>query len=91
MADVNVSITPGTSVSRVEVIIRLIYGYIAMLILGICAIGVYVLFIVNIITGLVLAKRVGAGFLAKWVEQATKIMAYYLFATDERPPLLMEF
>ncbi|MFA5126214.1 MAG: DUF4389 domain-containing protein [archaeon] len=88
---VSVDIKPEDKVSRLEVIIRIpmaiilgIIGYILMII-------VYILWFVNIITCLILAKRVGAGFMAKVIAWYTKVMAYLMLVVDERPPFLPEF
>jgi len=88
---VSVSVKADDKVSRLEVIIRIpmaivlgIIGYILMII-------VYILWIINIITCLILAKRVGAGFIAKVIEWYTKVMAYLMLTTDERPPFIPQF
>ena len=88
---VNVSVTADAKVSRLEVLIRIpmmiilgIIGYILMIV-------VEILWVINILTSLILAKRVGAGFIAKVVEWYTRVMAYMLLTTDERPPFLPKF
>ena len=88
MAAVEVQITPGGRARRIEVAIRIIYGLVLAIFAEIMGIIVAILWIVNFLTCLVLAKRVGAGFLAKYVAWIAKISAYILFITDERPPLL---
>lgn len=90
MADVNVKVTPGGPANRVEVIIRIFYLMIVGIILYIFMIVAYILVIVNFFSCLILAKRIAPGFLAKIVEQVTKVAAYAMYVTDDRPPLIPE-
>ncbi|MFA6269067.1 MAG: DUF4389 domain-containing protein [archaeon] len=88
---VTVSVKPDVKVSRLEVIIRIPMCIILGIILYIMSIIVGILWVINIITSLILAKRVAAGFTAKVIEWMTKIMAYLYLVTDERPPFLPSF
>jgi len=86
MASVEVKVTPGASVSRVEVIIRIILAIILGIIAYIFSLIVGILWIVNFLTCLILAKRIAPEFTAKFVEWITKVGAYIYLVTDERPP-----
>jgi hypothetical protein len=90
MADVQVHVSPGGSVNRVEVIIRIFWVMIVGIVFYFFMLAAYVLMVVNFFTCLILAKRIAPIFLAKIVEQATKILAYALYITDERPPIIPE-
>ena len=90
MNSVQVNITPGGKASRAEVIIRIFYGAVAAIILGIFMIVGYIVVVVNFFTCLILAKRVAPEFLASLVAQYAKLMAYEFYITDERPPLIPE-
>ena len=91
MKSVSVQITPGGRASRAEVIIRIFYGLVAGIILSIFLWVVGILVFVNFFSCLILAKRVGVGFIAKVIEQIPKLYAYTYFVTDERPPIVPEF
>ncbi len=90
MESVQVQITPGGPASRLEVIIRLFYTIIAGIILYVFIMVVYVITAINFWTCLILGKRIGVGFVANVIAQVTKLMAYALYVTDERPPLIPE-
>ena len=91
MKSVNIQITPDGRASRLEVIIRIFYTLVAGIILAVFMWIAGILVFVNFFTCLILAKRVGAGFIAKVIEQMPKLYAYACFVTDERPPLVPEF
>lgn len=88
---VSVNVTSESKASRVEVLVRIVYAIVIYIVSIFVMIAVYILWIVNILTCLILAKRIAGGFLSKVVEWYTKVMAYFLFATDERPPFIPEF
>jgi len=90
LESVQVQITPGGRASRVEVIVRIFYGLVAGIILGIFLWVAGVLVILNFFTCLILAKRIGVGFIAKVIVQITKLYAYMYYVTDERPPIVPE-
>jgi hypothetical protein len=85
---VSVSVKPDDKVSRMEVIIRIVYAIVLYIVAIFVMIAVYILWILNVLSCIVLAKRFGAGFLANVVEWYTKIVAYMFFVTDERPPFI---
>ncbi len=85
---VSVSVKPDDKVSRVEVIVRILYAIVLYIVSIFVGIALYILLIINFLTCLILAKRIGAGFLGNVVEWFTKIAAYMFFVTDERPPFL---
>lgn len=91
MESVKVQITPGGPASRVEVIIRIFYGAIAGFILGIFMGIAGIVVCINFFTCLILAKRVGIGFVSKIIVQMTKLYAYSWYITDERPPIIPDF
>ena len=68
MESVRVEITPGGRASRVEVIVRIPMAIIFFIISEILGIIVAILLFVNIITGLLLAKRVGVGFIKAYLQ-----------------------
>ena len=91
MDSVKVEITPGGRASRVEVIIRIFYTLVAGIILGIFMWVAGIVVFINFFTCLILAKRVGVGFIAKVIVQVTKLYAYSFYVTDERPPIIPDF
>ena len=88
---VSVNVTPDEKVSRVEVIIRIPMAIILGIIAYILGIIMSILWVVNIITCLILAKRVAPGFMAAYVAWVTRISAYMMLVVDERPPFLPAF
>jgi len=88
MDSVKVEITPGATVSRLEVLVRFVYGTIAMIILGFFGIITGILVVVNFFSCLILAKRVAPAFIASFIAQYAKVYAYLYYVTDERPPLV---
>ncbi|GEM_PF-2453209 len=84
---VKVEITPGGDASRLEVIIRFVYGTIALIILSVFGVIAGILVMINFVTCLILAKRVAPGFIASVIAQMTRVYAYLYYVTDERPPL----
>jgi K+-sensing histidine kinase KdpD len=88
MESVKIEITPGGRASRAEVIIRIFYTIIAMIILWIFGIAVAILIILNFFTCLILAARIAPEFIASYIKQLSRVMAYAYFVTDERPPLV---
>jgi len=91
MNSTNISITPGGRASRVEVIVRIPYLIIFYIVAWILGIIMSILVFVNIVTCLLLAKRVGGGFIAAYVKWLAESLSYLLFAHDERPPLFPNF
>jgi hypothetical protein len=87
---VNVKVTSESKVSRVEVLVRIVYAIVICIVSIFVFIAVYILGIINFLTCLILAKRIATGFVGNVVEWYTKVMAYFLFVTDERPPFFPE-
>jgi len=83
---VEVKITPGKTVSRLEVLMRIPYGIVFYILLIVFGFVTGILVFVNIFTSLILAQRVAPEFIAKFLEWITHIYAYFYFVTDERPP-----
>ncbi len=90
MQTVSVDIKTDPKASRVEVLVRILYWIPLGIVMFILAILSILLFYVNILTCLILGKRVGGAFIAKYVSYSAKYMAYMMFATDERPPIMPE-
>jgi hypothetical protein len=88
---VSVSIKPDEKVSRVEVLIRILYCIVIYIVSIFVGIALYILLIVNVLTCLILAKRIAPGFTAKVIEWYTSVGAYLLFVTDERPSFIPKF
>jgi hypothetical protein len=88
---VSVSVKPEAKVSRLEILIRIPMYIVLGIVMYVLSIIVGILWVINVITSLILAKRVAAGFVAKFVEWQTRVMAYMLLTTDERPPFFPQF
>lgn len=88
MDSVKVEIKPGGTASRSEVIIRILYGILLLIVKGVLEIIIAILWIINLFTCFILGQRVAADFIAKYVGWTAMIGAYILFVTDERLPLL---
>ncbi|MBI5226229.1 DUF4389 domain-containing protein [Candidatus Micrarchaeota archaeon] len=90
METVSVDIKSDPKASRVEVLVRLLYWIPLMIVMVIMAVVSVILFYINILTCLILGKRIGGSFIGKYVSYSAKYMAYMMFATDERPPIMPE-
>jgi hypothetical protein len=90
MDSVQVSVKPQAKVSRLEVIIRIPYGIILGIIGYILGIIASIIWVINIITCLILAKRVLPNFMAALIKWYTQVAGYMMLVTDERPPLFPE-
>ena len=88
---VTVDVKPDEKVSRLEVIIRIPMAIILYIIAYILGIIMGILWVVNIITCLILAKRVAPGFMAAYIAWITRIGAYMMLVVDERPPFIPAF
>ena len=82
---VSVKIDTKKEASRIEVIIRIPMAIIFYVIGWIMGIVFCILWIINLITCLILAQRVAPELMAAIVAWYTEVMAYFSFATDERP------
>ncbi len=87
MESVKVEITPGGKASRVEVLVRIVYGLVAIIVLAILMMIAEILAVINFFTCLIWAKRVAPGFIASVIAQMARVYSYVYFVTDERPPL----
>lgn len=88
---VSIEIKPEAKVSRLEVIIRIPVGIVLMIIAGILGIIAGILWVINVITCLILAKRVAAEFMAAYVKWTAQINAYFMLVVDTRPPWFPDF
>ena len=93
METVKITITSGEKASRLELIVRFIWYFVAMIVLGIIGIFAYIASIVQWLHILFLGKRhpAIAKFVNAWLVAYTQLIIYFLLATDERPPLVPEF
>jgi len=93
METVKITIKSDEKASRLELFIRFIWYFIAVIILGIIGIFVYIATLIQWLHILLLGKRQGAiaKFVNAWVSAYAQVMIYFLLATDERPPLVPEF
>ncbi len=94
MNSVKVDISYDEKASRLEVIIRIAYWIVYAIIGSILgAITFYIIWPLNMLVSLILAKRIGifAKVVSAMVKYNTQYMAYLLGATDERPPIIPEF
>lgn len=91
---VKVDISYDEKASRLEVIIRIAY-WIVFLIIGtiLGMVAVYIMWPLNMLVSLILGKRIGifAKVIAAYVKYSSEYMAYLFGATDERPPIVPEF
>jgi uncharacterized membrane protein len=88
---VKIDVIPQKVASRLELLVRIPYAIILGIILYFLGLIVFVLFILNIVTILLVKQRVAVEFIAAYIEQYAKVSAYLTLVTDERPPLLPEF
>ena len=93
METVKITITSGEKASRLELIIRFIYGFVAGIVLAIVGIFAYIAFVIQWLHILILGKRhpALAKFVNAWLAACAQLEFYTMLATDERPPLVPEF
>jgi hypothetical protein len=93
MDSVKVSVNSAEKASRLELIIRFIYYFVGIIILGIIGIFAYIASIIQWFHILILGKRNGAiaKFVNAWMVACTQLLFYFMLATDERPPLVPKF
>jgi len=82
---VSVKIDTVDKASRLEVIIRIPMGIIFYIIGIIVGILFSILWVINLITCLILARRVAGKLMASIVAWMTEVYAYFSFAVDDRP------
>ncbi len=83
---VSVKIDTQDKASRLEVIIRIPMAIIFYIIGIIVSILFCILWIINLITCLILGRRVAPTLMAAIVAWYAEISAYFSFAVDDRPP-----
>ena len=93
METVKITVNSVEKASRLELLIRFIWGFIVGIILGI--IGLFALYLATPIQWLhilFLGKRNPslAKFVSGWFKGITQLYGYMLLLTDERPPLMPE-
>ena len=78
--------------TRVELLVRIVWGIVAGIVLAIFSIVAGILWIVQILHILVYARRHKGmqAFIKSVVVQRFKLEAYLLLLTDERPPIVPE-
>ena len=76
--------------SRVEWLVRLVYWIPLVIVWVALSIIGGILWIINVFSIIIAARRVGMGLMKKVWQYHTKMSAYYWFLTDERPPILPE-
>lgn len=93
METVKVTVKSAEKASRLELIIRFIWGFFAYIVLAIIAIFAYLAVILQWLHILFLGKRhpALAKFVNQWLSAMTGWYFYVLLATDERPPMIPEF
>ena len=94
METVKYSVTLEKNPNRVEAIMRLVWGFISIIVLMILgAIAMWIAWPVTFLTVLFLGKKIE--ILEKVLMAYSKGMAdwtsYVMFLTDERPPIVPEF
>ncbi len=82
---VSVKIDVKEKASRLEVIIRIPMGIIFNIIGIIVSILFSILWIINLITCLILARRVAPELMAAIIAWGTEVDAYFSFTVDDRP------
>ncbi|MFA5929825.1 MAG: DUF4389 domain-containing protein [Candidatus Micrarchaeia archaeon] len=94
MDTVKLTVTSAEKASRLELLIRFVWGTIVAIILAI--IGFFAIYLATPLQWLhilILGKRNGAlaKFVSAWFKATTQLHAYFILLTDERPPLMPEF
>jgi len=87
---VQVDVQSEEKASRVELLVRLVYWIPLCIVQAVLGIILVILWLVNLVTILVLGKRVGMDLVKKYWQYKAKMECYYLLMTDERPPIMPE-
>ena len=93
MDTVKVDVKSAEQASRIELFIRIVWGVISYIVLGILSIiTVYILVPLQWLHILILGKRNGflASWIKKWFVYAAQLGAYLTMLTDERNPIIPE-
>jgi hypothetical protein len=93
MDSVKITVTSAEKASRLELIIRFIWGTIVAIVLGIIGIFVCIAWAAQWIYILILGKRHAglAKFINAWLVAWSQLTFYTNLATDERPPAIPSF
>lgn len=93
MDTVKITVKSDEKASRLELIVRFIWGTIVAIVLMIIGIFVSIAWVVQWLYILVLGKRQSglAKFINAWLVAWSQLMFYNNLATDERPPALPSF
>ena len=93
METVKVTVKSEEKASRLELIIRFIWGFIVAIILGIIGIFAFIGVCVQWIYILITGKRMAGmqKFINNYVVACTNLNAYWYLSTDERPPFIPQF
>ena len=90
MKTVQVDVQSEEKASRVELLVRLVYWIPLCIVQAVLGIIAMILWLVNVITVLILGKRVAMDLVKKYWQYGAKMNAYYMLMTDERPPIMPE-
>lgn len=92
MDSVKVEVLQKEKASRVELLVRLVYWIPLVIVLFVLQIIGFIAFVVNIVTVLLLGKRILglSRFIGISVSYRAKTEAYLMTATDERPKIIPE-
>jgi len=92
MDSIKITVKSEEKASRIELIVRFVWYFIAMIILGIIGIFAYIAVVLQWLYILFLGKRhpALAKFVNSWYTAMAQVIFYVLLATDERPPLVPE-
>ncbi len=93
METVKVTVKSEENANRLELFIRFIYGFIALVVLWIVGMFAGIAFAIQWLHILFLGKRhpALAKFVNSWLVAYTQLMFYTHLSTDERPPIVPEF
>ncbi len=93
MDSVKITVKSEEKASRLELIIRFIWGLIASIILGIIGIFVAIAWVIQWLHILLLGKRhSGLGkFINAYQIAYSQLQFYMMLSTDERPPMVPSF
>jgi len=88
--DAKISFYPRAT--RVELLVRIVWGIVAGIVLSLFSIVAGILFIVQILHVLIYARRHKGmqSFIKTVLVQRFRLSAYLLLLTDERPPIIPE-
>jgi hypothetical protein len=93
MKTVNASVSFNSKASRLELFVRIVWGFVAAIVLGIYSVIGTALWIIQILHILVISRRHKGihAFIKTVVIARYRLQAYILLLTDERPPIIPEW